>query len=431
MDGRAADIRRREFERILRERQLRTVFQPVVSLGSGAIVGYEALVRGPRGSLLATADSLLASAYEANSVAEFDWVARASACRDVLAAGLREGQLLFINIEPLALDSDCPRDLWPDIEKVFAQFQVVLEVTERSLDSDPGSLLDGLDRRRPMVAGFALDDVGCDVTTLAMLPLVAPAVIKLDLRVTQDGPNPRNAQVLDVVHEEAERTGAIILCEGIETDAHLKAARGMGAVLGQGHYFGRPGTLADYAAQATQTVHIRADTPPTVTAPFDALQGHMIGRGSVGLLASLCQHLESYGADAAGTALFITHFPTAELFRTDERSRLAQLIDRGVMTAVLGPGIPAEPGDGIRGVGLRHDQEFVGEWASVALNPSSAVAMLARAVDDTHSEFEYGLTHDKQRVIAAARCLFRRLGAVTPRFRPGIPVIDGTQIDDL
>ena len=119
MGGGAATFRPGEFERILRERRLRTLFQPVVSLGSGAIVGYEALVRGPRELPFVSADSLLAAAYQADSVVEFDWVARASACRAVLAAGLREDQLLFINIEPMALDSDCPPDLWTDIEEAF------------------------------------------------------------------------------------------------------------------------------------------------------------------------------------------------------------------------------------------------------------------------------------------------------------------------
>jgi EAL domain-containing protein (putative c-di-GMP-specific phosphodiesterase class I) len=52
----------REFDRILRERCLRTLFQPVIRLGSGATVGYEALVRGPHGSTLASAESLLAAA---------------------------------------------------------------------------------------------------------------------------------------------------------------------------------------------------------------------------------------------------------------------------------------------------------------------------------------------------------------------------------
>lgn len=417
-DKQEAAITEREFDRIIRERRLQTVFQPIVHLGSGATVGCEALVRGPEGSFLTSAKSLLAAAYRANRVVEFDWVARASACRTAMAAGLREDQLLFLNIEPLALDSDCPHDLWPDIKAGFDMFRVVLEVTERSLDRDPGSLLDGIERQRPIITGLALDDVGSDPVTLAMLPLVAPAVIKLDLRVTRAGPTPDVTHILDIVYEEAERTDATILAEGIETAAHFDLARSLGATLGQGHYFSEPVSPAEQATTTTLPVHLRANTPPTAATPFDALEGHLTGRATASLLIPLSQQMEFCGIDTPGPALLIEHLPDAQLFGPAERHRLARSAQRGVTTAVLGPGVPVEPGDGIRGIGQRREPELVGQWAVVTLSPCSTAAMLARASNDAASVFEFGITHDTQRVIAAARCLFRRLGAPEPRSQP-------------
>ena len=182
--------------------------------GAGLTVGYEALVRGPEGSPLESADSLLEAAYSAGRVVELDWVARASACRAAMAAGLDPEQLLFLNVEPLALDSDCPSDLWPDIERAFGMFRIVLEVTERTLDRDPGMLLDELDRLRPTVVGFALDDVGSAAATLAMLPLVGPAVIKLDRSIVQGDLSDETVHVLTTAYEEAERTGATLLSRG-------------------------------------------------------------------------------------------------------------------------------------------------------------------------------------------------------------------------
>ena len=58
-DRRTTDDR---FVRLLSQRDLRIEFQPIVHLLSGAVVGYEALVRGPRGSALASPESLLAAA---------------------------------------------------------------------------------------------------------------------------------------------------------------------------------------------------------------------------------------------------------------------------------------------------------------------------------------------------------------------------------
>src|SRR5215475_7991475 len=158
----------RSLDRILRDRTLETVFQPIVDLRSGSAVGYEALARGPAGTPLTAASSLVAAAYESDRVVEFDWTARASACRAALAADLDPGSLLFLNIEPLALDSECPPELRGDIDAAFDKFSVVLEVTERSLDRHPASLLYGVDRQRPTVAGLALDDVGSRTVALAM-----------------------------------------------------------------------------------------------------------------------------------------------------------------------------------------------------------------------------------------------------------------------
>jgi len=341
-----------DFSRILDGRQLRTVFQPIVCLTSGETVGYESLVRGPEDSALASAGSLLKAAYASERVVEFDWAARASACRTAIGAGLDPDQLLFMNVEPLALDSDCPPDLWPDIEAAFARYRVVLEVTERSLDRDPGTLLDGLDRQRSRVEGLAVDDVGSVPATLAMMPLIGPTVIKLDVTVMQ-GRFTKLAKTLDIVYEEAERTGATVLAEGIENRDQANLARSVGVRYGQGHHLGRPGPLAVHAERPRRRVDIGARVPPSVDSPIDALGTGPAGRASTDLLVSLCRRIESSVEPAPVPALLICHVPDAALFGEPERNRYARLAHRGATTAVLGPGIPVEPGDGIRGVGDR------------------------------------------------------------------------------
>jgi EAL domain-containing protein (putative c-di-GMP-specific phosphodiesterase class I) len=212
----AAKIRD-DFQRVLDDGLLRTEFQPIVNVGSRAVAGYEGLVRGPAGSAVESPTVLINTAYRQNRVVEFDWTARAAASRAALAAGLTD-ELLFLNIEPLALASDCPPQFLPEIEEAFDRFRVVLEVTERSLDRDPSTLLEGIDRQRPSVSGMALDDVGADVRTLSMLPALEPDVIKLDLKVTQGSPSREAVKVLEFAYEEVERTGATILAEGVETE---------------------------------------------------------------------------------------------------------------------------------------------------------------------------------------------------------------------
>lgn len=399
----------RAFDRILRDRALETMFQPIVDIRSGSPVGYEALVRGPAGSPLESAPSLVKAAYRSGRVVEFDWAARASASRAAVAGNLSRDFLLFLNIEPLALDSECPVDLRPDIEAAFTRFPVILEVTERSLDRDPASLLNGADRQRRSVAGLALDDVGSRTLTLAMLPILSADVIKLDVSVVQGGASARTMKVVDATYEEAERTGAMILAEGVETAEHAAHARALGATLAQGLYFGgpqTPGAVAARPQRAPPTIGV--DRVADVRTPFAALSGRVVSRASAEIMTALGGQVTHGGVELVGPALVLVLVPRPELLGRRDRQRLSQLAGRGVVTAVLGRGLPAQPVSGVLGPGSC-DDALDGEWAVIALTANTAGALLARAVGET-GLFEFGVTHDRARVIAAARSLLRRLG---------------------
>src|SRR5215475_8642913 len=60
----------KEFDRVLHDRLLRTVFQPIVNVDSEAVVGYEALIRGPAGSIMESPDALINEAYRQDRVVE-------------------------------------------------------------------------------------------------------------------------------------------------------------------------------------------------------------------------------------------------------------------------------------------------------------------------------------------------------------------------
>jgi EAL domain-containing protein (putative c-di-GMP-specific phosphodiesterase class I) len=398
-----------EFQRVLENGLLRTQFQPIVTPDSRAVAGYEGLVRGPVGSTMESADALIDEAYREGRVVEFDWVARATASRAALAAGLGTDELLFLNIEPLALASTCPPELWPVVEEAFHKFHVVLEVTERSLDHDPKTLLEGIDRQRPTVSGLALDDVGADVRTLSMLPTLEPDVIKLDLKVTHGSPSRRAMKVLDYVYEEAERTGAIILAEGVETERHHKVVCELGAPLAQGWLYGRP---TDHPVPGEYPLHMRLGLDVAleeVRTPFEVLGGRTISHASAEVIHALSHEIFTSGVHLLEPALTIVLVPSPEFFNRTVRQVLAQSARRGVVAGALGPGLPGEPAPGVRG-SWEHDPSLDGEWARIALSPSTAVAVLARQLPGTGSLFDFGITHDRQRVISAARCLLRRLG---------------------
>ena len=59
------------------------------------------------------------------------------------------------------------------------------------------------------------------------MPLLRPDVVKLDLRLVQERPGPAVAEIMNAVNAYAERSGALVLAEGIEDDGHLRTARAL------------------------------------------------------------------------------------------------------------------------------------------------------------------------------------------------------------
>ena len=252
---------------VLNQRLVHTLYQPVVALDGGGTVGFEALARGPEGSPWASPANLFACAEAAGRLSELDWICRAAAISGATAADLDPRVALFINVEPASNRIPCPDDL-ADIITTADRWPIVAEITERAIADDPDGLLttvDGLRRRNRRVA---LDDVGADPASQAMMPLLRPDVIKLDQTIVADLNTEHAQAAIAAVHAEAGRGGgAVILAEGIETPAQLAAARSIGATLGQGFLLGRPRTATarrhtrgDCVAPAEQPADVRANT---------------------------------------------------------------------------------------------------------------------------------------------------------------------------
>lgn len=94
------------------------------------------------------------------------------------------------------------------------RFSVMFEITERGLLDHPSALLEKVEGLRGQGFLIALDDVGISPDSSALLDIIAPDVIKLDLTLAQSQPDYQQAQTLSSVIAHHERTGAMILAEG-------------------------------------------------------------------------------------------------------------------------------------------------------------------------------------------------------------------------
>ena len=408
-----------ELDRILAADAVTSVFQPIVEISSGETVAYEALSRGPQGSQLERPDLLFAAAAAADRVAELDWLCRVTAVRTALEAGLGRNRSLFINCEPSALGQDCPErhaDVW---QRGLQELDLVFEITERALTDRPAELSSTIAESRAAGCGIALDDLGADVRSLALLPFVEPDVIKLDLRLVQDRPSTDQASIVSAVAAERERTGAVILAEGIETEAHAAVARTLGATLGQGWLWGRPGPLPPTSARSWRhRSAVRRDTAGRT--PFEVISaGRSTEAATKALLLPMSHHLENRALKIGEGAVILSAFQSADRFTPATARRYETLARTASLCGALGIGLSEEPVAGVRGASLTEDDPLAGEWSVLVIGPHFAGALVAQDLGDTGPDserrFEFTMSYDRGLVIEAARTLLLRIAPLRPR----------------
>ncbi|MCZ2849506.1 EAL domain-containing protein [Modestobacter sp. VKM Ac-2978] len=407
---------------VIADRAVRSVFQPIVELDSGRVVAYEALARGPEGPFEAP-DALFAAARDAGCLTELDQACRAAALRGAVAQGLLAPSTVFVNVEPEVLDDAPVAALFDPELPVPGDLRVVLEITERALAARPAELLRTVERVREFGWAIALDDVGAESLSLAFMPLLRPDVVKLDLRLVQERPGPAIAEIMNAVNAYAESTGAFVLAEGIENGTHLTMARALGATLGQGWLFGRPGPGAASGARpgtlrlpAVQPVDPRGE----LVSPFACLPARVpVREAPKVLLIELSKQLERQALRLGETCVVASTFQEARHVTPATRLRYRDLVERVGFVAALGEDLPVEPMPGLRGADLAPGDPVRGEWDVVVLSPHFSAALLARDLGDDGPDmarrFAFALTYERDTVVRAARALLSRVAPNTVR----------------
>lgn len=409
--------------RVLSGGLVSSVFQPIIDLDTGRLVAYEALARGPQGPVEAP-EFLFAAARAAGLLAELDRACVTAAFRGAAELGLAAPLTLFVNVEAEVLDSPPLQDLLAAAARAPGDLRVVLEITERALSVRPADLIATVARVRRLGWAVALDDVGTDPLSLAFMPLLRPDVVKLDLRLVQDRPGPAAAEVMAAVGAYAERSGALVLAEGIETERHLMTARGLGARLGQGFMFGRPARTAAAGYQlAPLALPQAAAAESTQVSPFGCLPaGTPLRRAPKPLLIELSKQLEREAERNGRTCVVASAFQHARHFTPATAVRYRRLVEATGFVCALGEGLAVEPAPGVRGAALAPSDPVCGEWDVAVVGPHFAAALLARDVGGTGPDarrmFDYALTYERDTVERAVNALLSRVVPRLPAQRP-------------
>jgi len=242
-------------------RALRPVYQPIIELRNGRVIGYEGLVRPTPESGFSNAGELFAAAEASGRQTELD-----QTCLEVVVAGaaaLAPETILSLNLSPRSLES-------PEFSVVglirllerhaIAPNRVILELTERETVDDLDRLRHNVAAARAAGLRIAADDVGAGNAGLRLLSQMQFDIVKIDLSLVQGGPQQKTAiAVISSLQELAQRWGAWVIAEGVETPEQLELIRNLGISAAQGYLLGRPGESLEVGSVDLPSLMTRDD----------------------------------------------------------------------------------------------------------------------------------------------------------------------------
>jgi len=235
-----------ELEAALARREFELDFQPILNIGSGKIVGAEALMRwrSPARGLVSP-ENFIPVAEETGLIVQLgDWALR-KACNvaanwppdmrmavNVSAAQIKSGGFARSVIAALAF-SGLPAD------------RLELEITETVLMDESDAVLKTLSQLRGLGVRIALDDFGTGYSSLGYLQRFPVDKIKIDRSFIHDLDKRDTAAIVRTVIGLGAELGITVTAEGVETEAQLDMLRKAGCGEAQGYLIGVPAKATD------------------------------------------------------------------------------------------------------------------------------------------------------------------------------------------
>jgi EAL domain-containing protein (putative c-di-GMP-specific phosphodiesterase class I)/GGDEF domain-containing protein len=228
-----------ELQRLLREQNVTTVFQPLVDLSTGRTIGVEAFSRGPSGSPLMMPRVMFSLGRETGLLGELDRLCRRRALSS-LEDGGRRG-LIFINtsLEGLMDPEWSGGDTLEQLRELgLRPSQVVLDLSEDELGAELEPVAEVIDSLRALGYRISIDNAGSSPRTVAMVERLRPDFVKFDITLVRGvADNQLGRELVRSLASLARRAGAKLVAERVETAEERDVLTACGAQLAQGHFF--------------------------------------------------------------------------------------------------------------------------------------------------------------------------------------------------
>jgi diguanylate cyclase (GGDEF)-like protein/PAS domain S-box-containing protein len=265
-DMRASVMARLQLETDLRraiERQeFENYYQPIVSLASGEIVGFEALLRWQHPTRgMVGPHEFISVAEETGLIRDLGWWNLREACRQ-----MAEWRKKFVSYSQLTISVNLSakqfvqRNLVEEIRLLLEEFRLPaqtlkLEITESTVMGDPAAAVKMLEEIKSLGISLAIDDFGTGYSSLSYLHRFPLDTLKIDRSFISgmDWEGNEGMEIARTILPMANNLRLDVIAEGVETAEQLESLRKLRCKYGQGYYFSKP--LTAHAAAALLAEH--------------------------------------------------------------------------------------------------------------------------------------------------------------------------------
>jgi len=239
------EIERIALNDIIDEGRVTTVFQPIISLRDGSILGHEALSRIVSESVIPSPDDLFRIASDSKRLWDLELLCRTRALENAfIYHNPPYDRKLFINVNPNIMHD--PKFKNGFTKEFLNQYKIeapniIFEITERNAIEDISIFKSAINHYRDQGFKIAIDDTGSGYSGLNLISEIDPNFIKLDIDLIRDiDTNSLKYALVKGMVEFSKVSSIQIIAEGIETRTELETLVNLGVQFGQGYFIQRP-----------------------------------------------------------------------------------------------------------------------------------------------------------------------------------------------
>ncbi|EAR62968.1 GGDEF domain-containing protein [Neptuniibacter caesariensis] len=237
-----ADTRRQLLLEILETESLFPHFQPIVDMKKNEVIGHEALIRGPAGSVMASPGALFQTAIENNLLHTLELLCRRFAIEKF--AELKPGGKLFLNISASLLGTPEHTEGFTSelLQELGISIQdIVIELSEQHPFDQHGLTNSAVQYYRNMGFQVAVDDLGTGYSGLKLWSELNPEYVKIDRHfVSRIDTDAVKREFVRSICNISSAMGCKVIAEGIERREEVQTLMELGISIGQGFYLGYP-----------------------------------------------------------------------------------------------------------------------------------------------------------------------------------------------